>query len=142
MPPASMRRFTFTHALGSKPSTGISMRTCSGLLTSQPAFFRAGSMSSFLVVASFRFGLDNFSAPVVLSQRQLYTRGKYLSKCCYLLEILLGANLHVLEEPFQGFFPIRKPLARLGSSTVPGSTRTHELNRNLAHHLQCHIELF
>src|SRR6266702_669764 len=90
MPPASRICFTFSHALGSKPFTGISVRTWSRLLTSQPAFFRAGSMSSFLVVASLGFGLDNFGAPVVLSQRQLYTRGVLLSKC-----VLYGFQYHI-----------------------------------------------
>src|SRR6266496_4689209 len=93
MPPASRIRFTFSHALGSKPSTGISVRTWSRLLTSQPAFFRAGSMSSFLVVASLGFVLDNFGAPVVLSQRQLYTRGVLLSKC-----VLYGFQYHIFRH--------------------------------------------
>ncbi len=36
-------------ACGSKPSTGISRPTWSGFVTSQPAFFRAGSMNSLRV---------------------------------------------------------------------------------------------
>src|SRR6266571_5867591 len=58
------------------------------------------------------------------------------------LRILLRANLHVSAEPPQGFFPVRKPLARLCRSNVPGSRHAHELNRNIAHHLQGHVELF
>jgi DNA-damage-inducible protein D len=53
----------------------------------------------------------------------------------YMLHILLGPNLHVLEEPLQSFFPIRNPLARLCSSNVPGSRHAHEFNRNFTHHL-------
>src|SRR6266581_6494689 len=78
-------------------------------------------------------------APVFLSIEELL--GVRKRPHC-LLQILLRANLNVLAEPLQGFFPICKPLARLCSTTVPGSKRTHELNRNLAHHLQRHIELF
>lgn len=59
-----------------------------------------------------------------------------------LLQILLRANFYILAEPLQSFFPICNPLTRLCSTNMPGSRHTQELNRNFAHHLQCHIELF
>src|SRR5712692_4419910 len=58
------------------------------------------------------------------------------------LAILLRPNLHPLTEPLQRLLPVRQPLTRFGRSAVPGSRGTNELDRDLAHHLERHIELF
>src|SRR6266566_4980824 len=56
--------------------------------------------------------------------------------------ILLWPNLHILEEPGYHLLPVGQVLAGFGRSNVPRAGGTHKLYRNVAHHLQRHIELF
>src|SRR5258706_3223701 len=58
------------------------------------------------------------------------------------LFILFRSNLHVFKEPLQHCFPPSKELALPGSVRMPRGWAAYELDRNLSHHLQGHIELF
>src|SRR6266478_7189191 len=58
------------------------------------------------------------------------------------LSILFRSNLHVFKEPLQHCFPSSKELALPGSICMPRGWAAYELDGNLSHHLQGHIELF
>src|SRR6266700_7240010 len=56
--------------------------------------------------------------------------------------ILLRPNLHIPSNPGYHLLPVGQVLAGFGRSNVPRAGGTHKLYRNVAHHLQRHIELF